>query len=61
MNDNILLARTEKSERPRICKMFLLHQQKGKREREREREGERGIVTQKVTFYILFGKVFILL
>ena len=38
MNDNILLARTEKIERPRICKMFLLHQQKGKREREREGE-----------------------
>ena len=41
MNDNILLARTKKSERPRICKMFLLHQQKGKREREREGERER--------------------
>ena len=40
MNDNILLARTKKSERPRICKMFLLHQQKGKREKEREGERE---------------------
>jgi len=61
MNDNILLARTKKSERPRICKMFLLHQQKGKREREREGERERGIVTRKLTSYILFRKVFILL